>query len=198
MNTAYEPLPPVFSRPFQQLVRPLLAVLVVVVVFPCRHAACSMRHAACSLLHARHAPGFVFLPADMRPAPCSMRQVPGLCAQRIRTYKVFCSCCPQVNYLLRADPEDRPTTQEILQLAYVRKHLQQLLGIGLPGGGWSFFRTCCIFLWMPGWVGWGRVASKPGKGLGRQSCAPWARLGGAVQVHWMGLFLRGATSHGAL
>lgn len=61
MRTAYEPLPPVFSRPFQQL----------------------------------------------------------------------------INIMLRADPADRPTTAELLQLPLVRKHLAQLFGASVLPGVWS-------------------------------------------------------------
>ncbi len=39
-----------------------------------------------------------------------------------------------VSCLLRADPDDRPTCQELLQLPYVRKHLQMLMGQAVARG----------------------------------------------------------------
>eukprot|EP00798_Chlamydomonas_sp_ICE-L_P020844 gene20844-27677_t len=39
-----------------------------------------------------------------------------------------------VNAMLRADPGDRPAAQELLQMPLIRKHLQQLLGVGFPRG----------------------------------------------------------------
>lgn len=59
-----------------------------------------------------------------------------------RTSDLLVSCLPcfrrpfqaLVNSLLRADPSDRPTTKELLQHPYVRRSLQSLMGVPVPGG----------------------------------------------------------------
>ena len=42
-----------------------------------------------------------------------------------------------VNTMLRADPNDRPSTRDLLQLPYVRKHMAILLGVGSVAQGVS-------------------------------------------------------------
>ena len=47
-------------------------------------------------------------------------------------------------YMLRADPDDRPSTRELLQLPMVRKHMAVLLGVTLTPGTGEVGHGCAV------------------------------------------------------